>query len=61
MRRRSEEDGAKYRIVYRLVPSEAHPETARVFAVGPEYSPGGSVYERAAKRYRLMREGESPE
>jgi hypothetical protein len=59
-RRRSEEDGARYRIVYRLLPSGAHPETARAFAAGPKYGPEGGVYAEAAKRYRLMSEGESP-
>lgn len=53
VRRRSEE-GARYRIVYRLMPSNSQPEIARVFAVGPKYGPAGGVYAQAAERYRLM-------
>lgn len=54
-RRRSEE-GARYRIVYRLLPSEDDIEIVQTFAVGPKYGPEGGVYARAAERYRLMLE-----
>lgn len=52
-KKRSEE-GAPYRIVYRLLPSARRPETAQVIAVGPKYGPEGGIYARAAKRYELM-------
>jgi hypothetical protein len=55
-RRRSEE-GARYRIVYRLIPSEHRPEIAQVFAVGPKYGPQGGIYARAAERHRVNLEG----
>ena len=56
-RRRSEE-GARYRIVYRLLPSDERPEVAQVIAVGPKYGSTEGVYARAAKRYLLMLEVE---
>lgn len=53
-RRRSEDDGAEFRIVHRLLPSEQEPEVAQVFAVGAKYDDGGGVYQKAAERYRLL-------
>ena len=55
LRRRSEEQGAEYRVVYRLLPDEERPEVIQVFAVGPKYGPEGGVYRTAADRYRIMR------
>lgn len=52
-KKRSEE-GAPYRIVYRLLPSAQKPETAQVFAVGPKYGSEGGVYAKAAKRYEFL-------
>jgi len=52
-KKRSEE-GAPYRIVYRLLPSARKPATAQVIAVGPKYGPEGGVYARAAKRYEIL-------
>lgn len=57
VRRRSEE-GAAYRIVYRLLPSESDPAIAQVFAVGAKYGGGEGIYARAAERYRLVLEQE---
>ncbi len=58
-RKRSEE-GARFRIVYRLLPDEDHPEVAQVLGIGPKYGPKGGLYAVAAERFRLLREGESP-
>lgn len=58
-RKRSEE-GARYRIVYRLLPDEDRPEIAQVFGIGPKYGPEGGVYAVAAERFRVLREGEDP-
>ena len=56
-RRRSEEGaGARYRIVYRLLPSEHEPAIVQVFAIGPKYGDRGGVYATAAERYRLLLE-----
>ncbi len=52
-RRRSEE-GARYRIVYRLLLSEHEPAIVQVFAIGPKYGDRGGVYATAAERYRLL-------
>ena len=51
--RRSEER-ARYRIVYRLLPSEREPTLVQVIAVGPKYGDKGGVYATAAERYRLL-------
>ena len=54
-RQRSEDEGADYRIVYRLLPSEEQPKVAQVFAVGLKYDDGSSgVYQKAVERYRLL-------
>jgi hypothetical protein len=57
VRRRSEE-GAAYRIVYRILPAEERPELVQVFAVGPKYGPDEGVYKKAADRFRVLRDPE---
>ena len=44
------EQGAGYRIVYRLLPDDKLAEHAEVIAVGPKFGPGGSVYTMVARR-----------
>ena len=56
--RRRPEEGAVYRVVYRLLPSEAKPTVAQVFAIGRKYGSEGGVYSAAAERYRLILDAE---
>lgn len=46
------EQGAGYRIVYRLLPDDETAKEAEVIAVGPKFGPGGSVYAMVASRLK---------
>jgi len=55
--RRKSEEGASYRVVYRLLPSDDKPEIAQVLAVGAKYG-DDAVYARAARRLASLIEEE---
>ena len=58
------EEGARFRIVYRIRQRSGAPEQIDVIAIGSKVSPGDGVYRRAVNRLgglgRLLRGSETP-